>query len=119
MIETEEVDRTSYRFVSRKQLAKDDLFEEDSDFRRQDQDDLPVYLDDVVCYPSRLADGYRYLLLGQNDDEKMRLLIAPSEGRDLEITVLSLTFNEVKRRLETEWEKRRALKDKEIEETGK
>ena len=118
MIETEQVDRTSYRLVSRK-LAKDELFEENSDLWRQDQDDLSVYLDNFICYPSRLADGDRFLLLGQNDDEKMRLLIAPSEGHDLEITVLSLTFNEAKRRLEAEWEKRRALMDKEIEETGK
>ena len=118
VIGTEEVDRTSYRLVSRK-LAKYDLFEENSDFTRQDQDDLPVYLDNVVCYPSSLADGDRYLLLGQNDDEIMRLLIAPSEGRTLEIKSLSLTFNEAKRRLETEWAKRQALRDKEIEETGK
>lgn len=118
VIETEEVDRTSYRLVSRK-LAKNDLFEENSDFARQDRDDLPVYLDNVVCYPSSLADGDRYLLLGQNDDETMRLLIAPSEGRTLEIKSLSLTFNEAKRRLETEWGKRQALRDKEIEETGK
>ena len=117
MIATEQVDRTSYRLVSRK-VSKNYHFEEDSDFTRQDQDDLPVYLDNVICYPSSLAKSRRYLLLGQNDDEKMRLLIAPSEGRALEIKPLSLTFNEAKRRLEAEWGKRNALREREIEETG-
>ncbi len=117
MIGTEEVDRTSYRLVSRK-LSKNDHFEEDSGFTRQSQDDPPVYLDYVICYPSSLADGYQFLLLGQNDDEKMRLLMAPSEERALEIKTLSLTFNEAKRRLEAKWEKRNVLRDKEIEETG-
>lgn len=48
----------------------------------------------------------------------MRLLIAPREGRALEITPLSLSFNEAKRRLEAEWEKRWALRDKETGGTG-
>ena len=110
VIETEEVDRTSYRLVSRK-LLKGDLCEEDSDVLSQNQDDQGVHLDNVVCYPSRLADSDRFLLLGENDDEKMRLLIAPRAGRALEITYLSLSFNEAKRRLEAEWEKRRALRE--------
>ena len=118
LIDTEEVDRTSYRFVSRK-LPKGDLGEENIFITGQDQDDSPVYLDDVVRFSSRLADSDRFLLLGENDDEKMRLLIAPREGRALEIKPLSLSFNEVKRRLEIEWEKRRALKEKEVEETGR
>ena len=112
VIETEEVDRTSYRLVSRK-LLKGDLCEEDSDVPSRNQDDQRVHLDNVVCYSSRLADSDRFLLLGENDDEKMRLLIAPREGRALEITPLSVSFNEAKRRLEAEWEKRRALRDKE------
>ncbi len=120
MIATEEVDRTSHRFVSRK-LSRNDHFEGDSDSTHQDQDDSPVYLDDVVCLSSRLADSNRFLLLGENDDEKMRLLIVPREGRALEIKPLSFSFNEAKRRLEIEWEKRRALKEKEKEkeETGR
>ncbi len=79
---------------------------------------VKMRIDNVICYPSSLADSRRFLLLGQNDDEKMRLLIEPSEGGALEIKSLSLTFNEAKRRLEAEWEKRNALRDKEIEETG-
>lgn len=118
LINTEEVNPTSHRFVSRK-LPNDDLGEENLDYTGQDQDDLPVYLDNVVCYSSRLADGDRFLLLGDNDDKEMRLLIAPREGRALEIKPLSLSFNEVKRRLEAEWRKRRVLRDKEMEETGK
>ena len=118
MIATEEVDRTSYRLISRK-LSKNEDFEADATCTRQDQDDLPVYLDNVIYYPSGLADSSRFLLLGQNDDEKMRLLIAPREGRALEIRPLTLSFNEVKRRLNVEWEKRRALMDKEIGGTGK
>lgn len=118
LIETEEADRTSYRLASRK-LPKDELCEEDSDITHQDQDDPPVYLDNVVCYSSRLADADRFLLLGENDDEEMRLLIVPQEGRSLEIKPLSLTFNEAKRRLEIEWVKRQALRNKEIDETGK
>ena len=117
VIETEEVDRTSYRLVSRK-LLKGDLYEEDSDAPSRNQDDQQVHLDNVVCYSSRLADSDRFLLLGENDDEKMSLLIAPREGRALEITPLSVSFNEAKRRLEAEWEKRRALGDKETGGTG-
>ncbi|CAF9942025.1 hypothetical protein IMSHALPRED_003161 [Imshaugia aleurites] len=117
LIETEEVDRTSYRLVSRK-LPKGDLCEEDSDVTSQNQDGQRVYLENAVFYPSSLADGDRFLLLGENDDEIMRLLIAPREGRALVIKPLSLTFNEAKRRLEAEWGKRQAFRDKEIEETG-
>ena len=117
-IETEEVDRNSTRLASRK-VAKNNLLEESSDFTGQDQDETPIYLDNVICCPSSLADGDRFLLLGKNDDEKMRLLIVPRQGRSLEIRSLSLTFNEAKSRLEAEWKKRQALKDKEMEETGK
>ena len=118
LIDTREGDRTSYQFVSRK-LPKGELGDENPDNTGQDQDNLPVYLDNVICYSSRLADSDRFLLLGENDDEEMRLLIAPREGRALEIKPLSLTFNEAKRRLEAEWRKRRDLRDKEMEETEK
>ena len=117
VIETEEVDQTSYRLVSRK-LLKGDLYEEDSNTTGQNQHDEGVHLDNFICYPSRFVDSHRFLLLGENDDEKMRLLIAPLEGRALEITPLPLSFNEAKRRLEAEWEKRRALNDKETGGTG-
>ena len=117
VIETEEVDRTSHRLVSRK-LPRADLLEEDSHLTSQHQDDQQVHLENVICYPSRLAKGYGFLLLGKNDDEKMHLLNAPREGRALEIRPLSLSFNEAKRRLEAEWEKRRALRDKGIGGTG-
>ena len=116
VIETEEVDGTSSQLVSRK-LLKADLCEENSHVTSQHQDDQRVYLNNVVCYSSRLADSDRFLLLGKNDDEKMRLLIAPREGQALEITTLSLSFNEAKRRLEAEWEKRQALRDKETGRT--
>ena len=109
-IETERVDQTSDRLVSRK-LFKGDVCEEGSDISTQTQIKQRVHLDNAVCYPSSLSDSDRFLLLGDNDDEKMRLLIAPREGRALEIRPLSLSFNEAKRRLEAEWEKRRALQD--------
>ena len=117
VIETNEIDRNSYRFVSRK-LLKADLCEEEARVTSQNQDDQQVSLDNFICYSSRFADSDRFLLLGKNDDEKMRLLIAPREGRALEITPLSLSFNEAKRRLEAEWEKRRAFGDKETGGTG-
>ena len=117
VIETEDVDRTSSRLVLR-MLPKADLFEEDSNVTSQNQDEERVFLDNLICYPSRLADGYHFLLLGKNDDEKMRLLIAPREGQALEVHPLSLSFNEAKGRLEAEWEKRRALRDNETSGTG-
>ena len=117
MIAAEEVGSTSCRLVSRK-LSKNDHIEESSGLARQAQDDLPVYLENLNCYPSSLADSRRFLLLGQNDDEIMRLLIAPLKGHALIIKALSLTFNEAKRRLEAEWGKRQAFRDKGIEETG-
>ena len=109
MIETEEVDRTSHRLVSTK-VSKGELCDP---IKTQYRDDQRVYLDNVIRYSPRLAHGFRVLLLGENHDEKMRLLIAPREGRALEITTLTFSFNEAKRRLEAEWGKRRALWDKE------
>ena len=92
--------------------------EENTDSTHQDQDEEPVRLDNFITYPASLADSDKFLLLGQNDDEMMRLLIAPREGRALEIRSLPLTFNEAKRRMEAEWRKREAQKDgkKEIRE---
>ena len=116
VIETEVVDQTSCRLVSWK-IPKGDLYEESNTTSRS-QDDERVHLDNFICYSSRYADSDRYLLLGRNDDERMRLLIAPREGRALEITPLPMSFNEAKRRLEAEWEKRRALRDQETGGTG-
>lgn len=112
-IDPDEVDQNSYRLISRK-LHKGYLYEEDFNISSQLQDAERVHLDNVVIYPSSLSDSDRFLLLGENDDEKMRLLIAPCEGHALEIRPLSLSFNEAKRRLGAEWEKRRALQDQEV-----
>lgn len=89
-----EVTSNSNRLVSTK-VAKSDLLEKSCDFTGQDHDEKSGYLDNVVYYPSSLAISGRFLL-GQNDDEKMRLMIAPRQGRTLEIRPLSLTFNERK-----------------------
>ena len=117
VIEIEEVDRTSTRLVSRRP-TKYDLLHEGSSFIR-DPDEVSVHLDNFICYPSSLADSDRFLLLGQNDDEMMRLLIAPREGSALEIRSIPLTYNVAKRRLEAEWSKRQALSNEDIEEAGK
>lgn len=109
-IEPEDVDRTSDRLVFMK-VIRYDILENGSDPTHQDQNETPVYLENLIFYPASLADSYRYLLLGQNDDELMRLLIVPREGRALEIRPLSLTFNEARRRMESEWRKREALAD--------
>ena len=111
VIRFETLDQTSYRLVSRK-LLNCDPCEEKHDTRSES-----VHLDNVICYPSSMSDSDRFMLLGENDDEEMRLLIAPHEGRALEIRPLSLSFNEAKRRLEIEWEKRRALRDEDTRGT--
>ena len=64
-----------------------------------------VVLPNVASYSSKLAVADRYLLLGMNDDEKMRLLIAPHyEGTPI-VKTLSLTFAEARTRLEKEWQR--------------
>ena len=61
-----------------------------------------VVLRNVASYSSKLAAADRYLLLGKNDDEKMRILIAPhNEGTPI-IKTLSLTFAEARARLAKE-----------------
>ena len=117
MIVVQIVDRTSSRLVSRKAL-KGDFCEEDSDLTSQEFRGQRVWLDNLLYYASRFAGSDIFLLLGENDDEKMRLLIAPREGSALEIKILPLTFNEAKKRLELEWEKLRALEKKEKKGTG-
>ena len=61
-----------------------------------------VVLRNVASYSSKLAVADRYLLLGMNDDEKMRLLIAPHDEGTPIIKTLSLTFTEARARLEKE-----------------
>ena len=61
-----------------------------------------VVLHDVATYSSRFAVADRFLLLGANDDQKMRLLIAPHDGRSPVIKTLSLTFAEARARLAEE-----------------
>ena len=122
VIRFKRLDQTSDSFVFWKfpeAKIKGNIWEEYPDLTSPKWDEQRVYLHNVICYPSSLSDSDRFLLLGENDDEEMRLLIAPREGRALEIRPLSLSFNEAKRRLEVEWEKRQALKDEETSETGK
>ena len=62
-----------------------------------------------------MTDADRFLLLGPNDNEKMRLLLVPYDGRVPEIRTLSLTFAEAKARLEEKWEIQGMLNKKERE----
>ena len=61
-----------------------------------------VLLRNVASYSSKLTVADRYLLLGKNDHEKMRLLIAPRDEGTPIIKTLSLTFAEARARLEEE-----------------
>ena len=56
-------------------------------------------------YSSRHTDAIRFLLLGENDNEEMRLLIVPRDGQSPEIKYLGLTFAEVQERLEKKWQR--------------
>ena len=64
-----------------------------------------VLLRNIASYSSRYAVVYRFLLLGANDDENMRMLIAPRYGRTPVVKTLSLTFAEARARLEKEWQR--------------
>ena len=64
-----------------------------------------VLLRNIASYSSHLAAADRFLLLGANDDERMRMLIAPHDGRTPVIKTLSLTFAEALARLEKEWQR--------------
>ena len=90
-------------------------------FWKQHQD-LVTSLEHFLAYPSSAIDAERYLLLGPNENEKMRLLTVPHGGRAPEIRSLSLTFAEAKLRLDKEWEAQHSLKERErnqhIRETG-
>ena len=64
-----------------------------------------MVLRNIASYSSHLAAADRCLLLGANDDERMRMLIAPHDGRTPVIKTLSLTFAEARARLEKEWQR--------------
>ena len=77
-----------------------------------------MLLRNIASYSSRRAAAYRFLLLGANDDEKMRMLIAPRDGRTPVIKTLSLTFAEARVRLEKEWQRLQvASQDRDLENT--
>ena len=69
-----------------------------------------MVLRNVASYSSKLAVADRYLLLGKNDDEKMRILIAPHDEGTPIIKTLSLTFAEARARLEKERQRLHAAK---------
>lgn len=64
-----------------------------------------VMLDNIASYSSHFVTADRHLLIGANDDERMRLLIAPHDNRAPVIKTLSLTFAEARSRLQKEWER--------------
>ena len=77
-----------------------------------------VVLRNIASYSSHLAAADRFLLLGANDDEKMRMLIAPHDGRTPVIKTLSLTFSEARSRLEKESQKVQVeSQDQDLEDT--
>lgn len=79
----------------------------------------PVVLRDVASYSRHFAVADRYLLLGAHDNEKMRLLIAPHDGKDPVMKTLSLTFAEARSRLEKEWQRLHAnSQDQVLNETA-
>ena len=77
-----------------------------------------VCLSDIASYSSHSAAAYRFLLLGENDDERMRMLIAPYDERTPVIKTLSLTFAEARARLEKEWLRSQVeSQDQDLEDT--
>ena len=64
-----------------------------------------VLLENIASYSSHYANSDKYLLLGENYDEKMRLFIAPQDDKAPIIKTLSLTFAEARSRLQKEWER--------------
>lgn len=64
-----------------------------------------MYLDYIASYSSDSAAADQFLLLGANDQERMRMLVAPHDGRTPVIKTLSLTFAEALSRLENEWQR--------------
>lgn len=77
-----------------------------------------VILHDVAAYSSQIDPAEKFLLLGAEDHEKMRLLIAPFDGRTPVIKTLSLTFAEARARLEKGWQRLHAKpQDQDLGET--
>lgn len=76
---------------------------DDTDFKEGKKP--AVLLRNIASYSSQFATADRFLLLGANDDEKMRLLIAPHDEKTPVIKTLSLTFAEARSRLEKEWQR--------------
>ncbi|KAL2045111.1 hypothetical protein ABVK25_012228 [Lepraria finkii] len=68
-------------------------------------DDPAALLEDFVLHASHLRNIERYLLLGDDDNTKMRILFVPEDGTTPEILPLSLTFAEALARLAAEWER--------------
>lgn len=64
-----------------------------------------MYLNNIASYSSDFAAADQFLLLGANDQERMRMLIAPRDGRTPVIKTLSLTFAEALSRLENKWQR--------------
>ena len=73
---------------------------------------------DVALYPLHLRDTTKTLLLGENDDTKMRLLCAPNDGSTPEIIPVSLTFNEALSRLNAEYDRLMAARNDEESVSG-
>ena len=77
-----------------------------------------VLLKNIASYSSHLAAADRFLLLGADDDERMRMLIVPHDGRTPVIKTLSLTFAEARARLEKEWQRLQVeSQDRDLEDT--
>ena len=71
-----------------------------------DEENEPsVMLRDVAAYSSQLEPAGLFLLLGADDPVKVRLLIAPRDGRTAVIKTLTLSFAEATARLEKEWQR--------------
>ena len=62
-----------------------------------------MYLDYIASYSSEFDAADQFLLLGANDQERMRMLVVPRDGTTPVIKTLSLTFAEALSRLENEW----------------
>ena len=65
----------------------------------------PARLKDFVLHPSHLRHTRQYLLLGDDDNTKMRMLFVPEDGTAPEVMPLLLTFAEALARLTIEWER--------------
>ena len=77
-------------------------------------------LKDFVLYLSHLRNTRQYLLLGDDDNTRMRLLFVPEDGSTPEIMPLPLTFAEALERLGAVWERLEEVRrDREATTVGK